>query len=139
MPMRLLVVLLLACQPTFAGAAAPQATRLDGAWRLASGEFVNPEGEVVDYASLKLTGTKVLGDGHFAFTTISDGSFWAGGSGTYADDGATYSETPLMASYPLTEGGRYDFRYTLDGDTWTLERWENGRRVEKETWQRVGR
>lgn len=44
-----------------------------------------------------------------------------------------------MASYPLEGGGRYEFRYTLEGDVWTLERWEGGRRVEREVWKRVGR
>ena len=41
-----------------------------------------------------------------------------------------------MASYPL-EGGSYEFRYTLEGDVWTLERWQGGRRVEREVWRRV--
>ena len=96
------------------------------------------KGGVVNYASRKLAGTKVLADGHFAFTTTtSDGKFWAGGAGTYAGDAARYVETPLMASYPLENGGSYEFRCTLQGDVWTLERWQNGRRVEREVWQRV--
>lgn len=110
---------------------------LHGAWQLQSGEFVNAEGEQVDYASKKLAGTKLLADGRFAFTTTSDGKFWAGGSGTYRSEGGRYLETPLMASYPLEGGGTYEFRYTLQGDTWTLERWEGERRVEREVWKRA--
>ena len=118
--------------------AAPAAdTRLDGAWQLQSGEFVNPEGTVVDYASLKLAGSKLLVDGRFAFTTTSDGKFWAGGSGRWQAEAGAYVETPLMASYPLENGGSYTFRYTLEGDVWTLERWEGERRVEREVWKRA--
>ena len=120
-------------------ATASDAPALQGAWQLQSGEFINKEGAVVDYASQKLSGTKLLADGRFAFTTTSDGKFWAGGSGTYRADAGRYVETPLMASYPLENGGSYEFRYTLQGDVWTLERWDGERRVEREVWQRVPR
>lgn len=122
-----------------ATAAASEAPALQGAWQLQSGEFINKEGAAVDYASQKLSGTKLLADGRFAFTTTSDGKFWAGGSGTYTAEGGRYVETPLMASYPLENGGSYEFRYTLQGDVWTLERWDGERRVEREVWQRVTR
>lgn len=110
---------------------------LQGAWQLQSGEFISAEGARVDYASLKLAGTKLLVDGRFAFTTTRDGTFWAGGSGTYRSEGGHYLESPLMASYPLEGGGTYTFRYTLEGDIWTLERWEGGRRLEREVWKRA--
>ncbi|MGE8279750.1 MAG: hypothetical protein ACN6O2_04875 [Stenotrophomonas sp.] len=110
---------------------------LQGAWQLQSGESVDPHGAVVDYTSQKLAGSKVLADGRFAFTTTRDGAFWAGGSGTYRSEAGQYVETPLMASYPLEKGGSYTFRYTLEGDLWTLERWQGERRVEREVWQRV--
>lgn len=122
----------LACLPAAAS------TALDGAWRLEAGEFVDGEGRLVDYASLKLQGLKVIGNGHFAFTTTQDGRFWAGGSGSFVADAERYVETPTMASYPLHGDGSYRFTYTLEGDTWTLERHEDGRRVEREVWRRVG-
>lgn len=118
-------------------ASAHGAEGLQGVWQLQSGEFINPEGKVVDYASQKLAGTKILADGRFAFTTTSDGKFWAGGSGTYRSADGQYVETPLMASYPLENGGSYSFRYTLEGDVWTLERWDGERRVEREVWKRA--
>lgn len=118
-------------------AQASDATGLQGAWQLQAGEFVDKDGAVVDYTSRKLAGTKLLVDGRFAFTTTSDGKFWAGGSGTWRAEGGRYTETPLMASYPLEDGGSYEFRYTLDGDTWTLERWHGERRVEREVWRRA--
>ena len=135
MSVRLFLAVLL-CAGVADHAFAADVSRQQGAWRLQSGEFIDGRGGVVDYASRKLAGTKVLADGHFAFTTTSDGAFWAGGSGTYEGDAARYVETPLMASYPL-EGGSYEFRYTLEGDVWTLERWQGGRRVEREVWRRV--
>jgi len=132
-----LLLALSSCMGLAGAAIAADVSRLQGAWRLQAGEFIDGDGAVVDYASRTLAGTKVLADGHFAFTTTSDGAFWAGGSGTYDGDAARYVETPLMASYPLESGGSYEFRYTLEGDTWTLERWQDGRRVEREVWQRV--
>ncbi len=120
-----------------AWAASANDARLDGAWELQSGESINAEGAVVDYASLKLAGTKLLADGRFAFTTTRAGTFWAGGSGRWQAEAGQYVETPLMASYPLENGGTYTFRYTLEGDVWTLERWEGRRRVEREVWKRA--
>lgn len=120
-------------------AAGPSVPALAGAWQLQSGEYLGPEGVMVDYASQQLAATKVLGDGHFAFTTTSNGTFWAGGAGTYVADADSYTETPAMASYPLEGTGQYRFRYTLQGDTWTLERWEGERRVEREVWRRARR
>ncbi|WP_296246947.1 hypothetical protein [uncultured Stenotrophomonas sp.] len=131
------VVLMLGAAGAAGAAGAHGAEGLQGAWQLQSGEFINPEGKVVDYASQKLAGTKILADGRFAFTTTSDGKFWAGGSGTYRSADGHYVETPLMASYPLENGGSYSFRYTLEGDVWTLERWDGERRVEREVWKRA--
>lgn len=113
------------------------ASPLDGAWRLESGSYIDAEGQEKDYGNLKLQGTKLLVDGHFSFTTTQDGRFWAGGSGSFTTDAGDYIETPRMASYPVVEGGSYRFRYTLEGDTWTLERHEAGKRVEREVWRRV--
>lgn len=110
---------------------------LDGAWHLDSGTYVDAAGQEKDYGSLKLRGTKLLSDGHFSFATAQDGRFWAGGSGTFTADGETYVETPRIASYPVVDGGSYRFRYTLEGDTWTLERYEDGKRVEREVWRRI--
>jgi hypothetical protein len=110
---------------------------LDGAWRLESGRYVDADGQEKDYGSLNLQGTKLLVDGHFSFTTAQDGRFWAGGSGTFTADAETYVETPGVASYPVVAGGSYRFRYTLEGDRWTLERYEDGKRVEREVWRRV--
>ncbi len=112
-------------------------TPLDGAWQLESGEYIGADGARIDYTSAGINGTKVLGEGHFAFTTTKAGTFWAGGAGIYSADGRHYAETPQMASYPTVDGGTYRFTYTLEGDRWTLERHEDGRRVEREVWRRA--
>ncbi len=53
-------------------------------------------------------------------------------------DGGRYIETPTMASYPLENDGSYRFDYTLDADTWTLERRDAaGTVVEREVWRRA--
>jgi hypothetical protein len=41
--------------------------------------------------------------------------------------------------FPLIEGGKDRFSYVLDGDTWSLERHENGKSVVLEVWQRMDR
>lgn len=131
-PFRLLLAMFaLVIGPAFA------ASPLDGAWQLESGAFTDAQGHEKDYVSLKLQGIKLVADGHFSFTATQDGRFWAGGSGTFTADADTYVETPRMASYPLVEGGSYRFRYTLEGDTWKLERYEDGKRVEREVWRRA--
>lgn len=138
LPLRCLALLLLGSVATLACASQGNATQdLEGAWELVSGEYVDAQGQAVDYASTRLEGMKVIQDGHFAFTTTQAGRFWAGGAGTFEADGSHYVETPGMASYPLVEGGRYRFSYVLEGDRWTLERHEDGKRVEREVWRRV--
>lgn len=134
-----LCALLLATVPALVSAAPPEASThgLEGAWRLVAGEYLDAQGRQVDYASQQLEGIKVIGDGHFAFTTTQAGRFWAGGAGTFTADGTQYTEAPRMASYPLAEGGQYRFSYVLEGDTWTLERHDGGKRVEREVWHRV--
>lgn len=118
--------------------AAVAADGLDGAWRLQSGEYVDGEGKRVDYAAMKLQGLKVLDAGSFSFTTTGDGKFWAAGAGRYVAEDGRYTETPTMASYPLEGDGSYRFDYTLDADTWTLERRDAaGTVVEREVWRRV--
>ncbi|MBD9468664.1 hypothetical protein [Pseudoxanthomonas sp. PXM01] len=128
---------LIAATACLSSGTALAASPLDGAWQLESGSYLDNEGREQDYGSLKLRGTKLLADGHFSFTTAQDGRFWAGGSGSFTADAETYVETPRMASYPVVDGGSYRFSYTLEGDTWTLERFEDGKRVEREVWRRA--
>jgi hypothetical protein len=61
----------------------------------------------------------------------------AGGSGTLTTGAGTCAGTPRMASCPVIEGGSYRVRHTLEGDIWSLERPEDGNRVEREVCRRV--
>jgi hypothetical protein len=137
-PLRYAYTLLLAL-PILASAtpATTPARQLEGAWRLVSGEFIDEQGQPTDYIAQHVEGIKVIDDGNFAFAITQAGKFWAGGGGTCETDGSNYVESPAMTSFPLIEGGKYRFTYVLDGDTWTLERHQDGKRVELEVWQRV--
>jgi hypothetical protein len=141
-PIRLACTLLLTALPALASAtpvptASAPAQQLEGAWRLVSGEFIVEQGQRTDYIAQHVEGIKVIDDGNFAFAITQAGKFWAGGGGTCETDGSNYVESPAMTSFPLIEGGKYRFTYVLDGDTWTLERHQDGKRVELEVWQRV--
>lgn len=110
---------------------------LEGAWELQGGEYVAEDGQTKRYADQKLHGQKVLADGRFSFTMRSGDKFWAGGAGRYAAEGGQYTETLTHHSFTLENGGVYAFRYRVEGDVWHLERWKDGKRVEREEWKRV--
>ncbi|NTS77758.1 hypothetical protein HR060_12910 [Catenovulum sp. SM1970] len=117
------------------------ASDLTGSWTLMSGEYIDGQGQVTNYQKKKLAATKVLSDGNFSFITVSHQgekpSFWAAGAGSYTAKNGIYTETPEKASYPLEDGGVYKFQYKVEGDTWTKERFRDGKRVELEVWKRL--
>jgi len=110
-----------------------------GTWQLKSGEYINHQGELIDYKTLGLEAQKVLSEKDFSFVTVENGKFWAAGTGSYEYTGEYYTETPLYASYTLPNKEAYKFKYTLEGDLWINERWEKNQRVEYEIWQRVSK
>ncbi|KPC52769.1 hypothetical protein [Amantichitinum ursilacus] len=115
-----------------------QASDLNGAWRLLSGEFVEENGLVTHYDEAGVSSIKLLIDGHFSFTSSSTGGFYGCATGRYeVRDGGEYIESPLLAYNPSMLERQFAFKARLDGDTWINERWENGLRVELETWQRI--
>ena len=126
-----LLVLFLTPQTAFAES-------LQGSWKLLSGEYVNAEGKVVEYDSLKLNAIKVLSDSHFSFVSMSERNFWASGAGTYMAIDGWYIETPTLNSFNSDPTKQYKFQYTLNENVWTLERWHDGTRVEFEVWQKTG-
>lgn len=112
------------------------AAELPGNWKLISGEFIDESGATVAYKSLKLNAIKVLTDTHFSFVTESGGKFWAAGAGKYTSVNDWYIENPNLSSFNAPANKLYKFRYKIEKDTWILERWESGNRVEFEVWQR---
>jgi hypothetical protein len=110
---------------------------LAGAWELVSGSYVGEGNAVVNYDDAEVKSLKVLSGNRFSFTTTAKGAFYAAGSGEYLAKDGLYVEIPSLASVPEMVGRRYEFRYRLDGDTWTNERWQDGVRMELEVWKKV--
>ncbi|KAF0813494.1 hypothetical protein IGB42_01845 [Andreprevotia sp. IGB-42] len=108
----------------------------DGAWQLVTGECID-DGHLLDYDTLDIKSRKVLADGHFTFISYQKGAFWSAGSGRFRVDGAVYTESPDMGTYPPAGFRDYVFKARLDGNDWHNERWEDGVRVEYELWQRI--
>lgn len=120
----------------FAGLTA-QAGDLEGVWKLTSGEYVNGEGELVNYQSVDLKSLKLISETHFSFTSMKGDEFWASGSGTYVFSDGKYSETLQHNSFGEKPGKVYSFNSKVEGDYWYNSRWEGDKRVEYEVWQRV--
>jgi len=111
---------------------------LEGAWQLVSGEYVNHQGELVNYKDLRLNAIKVIAGGHFSFVTKSGDKFWSSGAGTFRATETEYTEMPIHTSYQLAKGTEYVFQYQIEGNTLTSKRIENGKQVELEVWKRIG-
>lgn len=113
------------------------ANELPGVWQLVSGEYVDGNGELVQYRSIGLKSLKVVSATHFSFTSMKGGEFWASGSGTYELGNGTYAEKLLYNSFGEKPGTVFSFDTRLEGDVWYNSRWEDGKRVEYEVWRRV--
>ena len=110
---------------------------LQGVWELVEGEYINHEGKLIQYKDLGLKSTKIISGKHFSFVTMSGEKFWSSGSGTFRTDAKQYIENPIYNSFSSPKGKEYVFRYQVENNIWLNSRWENGVRVEFETWRRV--
>lgn len=108
-----------------------------GTWQLVSGEYVNDNNVLVDYADADMNSIKVLSDKHYSFISMSGEKFWAAGAGNYQFDQKTYTETPIHTSYALAQGSQYAFQYQMVGEFWHNSRWKDGKRVEYEIWRKL--
>jgi hypothetical protein len=108
-----------------------------GTWQLVSGEYINGENKIVDYADADINSIKVLSVNHYSFISMSGDKFWAAGAGNYQFDAKMYSEIPIHTSYNITEGSQYTFQYQLINEFWHNSRWEKGKRVEYEIWRKL--
>jgi hypothetical protein len=108
-----------------------------GTWMLISGEYIDSKGYLKSYDELNLSSLKVISNTHFSFVTMSGDKFWSSGAGTFTYTNNEYIESPLYTSFNSPLGKKYIFKYELESDKWFSARWENGKRVEYEVWQRV--
>jgi hypothetical protein len=109
---------------------------LEGRWQLLTGQ-VDESGQQLDYDHVNMQGVKIISGNHFSFISHKDGKFYAAAAGTINIQQQAYSETPQFASYAPMIGETYRFTFRLDGDLWHNERFEDGKLVERETWQRL--
>ncbi|AWB66080.1 hypothetical protein C2869_06330 [Saccharobesus litoralis] len=113
------------------------ANPFSGTWKLVAGEYINHEGVLVNYQDLNLSSIKVITNRYFSFVSMSGDKFWSSGTGKFSYTNDEYIEVPIYTSYKTASGKTYTFSYQLLGDIWHNARWENGLRVEYETWQRI--
>jgi len=108
-----------------------------GSWQLVSGEYINEQNKLIDYADKEMSAIKVLSASHFSFISKSGEKFWAASAGSYQFDGKTYKEKPIHTSYALEKDSQYTFQYQMIGDFWHNSRWKGGKRVEYEIWRKL--
>lgn len=108
-----------------------------GTWQLEQGEYLNAEGQLVQYSTLGIKSQKVINESHFSFVSTANGKFWAAGSGLYRVEQNQYFETLDFASFPLEHNGTYPFQFKMDGNLWHNERFKDGKRVEYEVWRKL--
>lgn len=125
-----LLLILFACPAAAAGT-------LEGAWELVAGEYVNEQGELVDYHSIQLHSLKVIAGSHFSFTSMRGEKFWASGTGTYALVGGKYIETLQHNSFGEKAGATFTFDTKVEDKYWFNARWEGDKRIEYEVWRKV--
>lgn len=128
--------------------------RLQGAWRLQQGKYLDDKGVWQDYAALHLQAIKVIADGYFSFTTVKQPpsksgiaaelaptEFWAAGSGQYKLTDTQYTEYLSLNSFGAKHGQAFSFEYTLEqqGDKTLMhtKRIEKGQLKEVEVWQKL--
>lgn len=110
---------------------------LKGVWKLKSGEYINGEGDLISYQSLNMQSLKIISDTHFSFTSMKGDTFWASGTGSYEFEDGKYVEKLQLNSFGEKPGAIFAFDARVEGEYWYNTRWEDGKRVEYEVWQKV--
>ncbi|WP_088330939.1 hypothetical protein [Lacimicrobium sp. SS2-24] len=114
-----------------------RADGIAGLWSLVSGEYVDTEGELINYNRIGMKSIKVITDKHFSFTSMKGDAFWASATGTYEFTQGTYAETVGYNSFNVSPGSVFSFTSRIEGDFWYNARWEGEKRVEYEVWKRL--
>ncbi|WP_448212149.1 hypothetical protein [Colwellia sp. MEBiC06753] len=111
--------------------------KLVGSWKLLSGEYIDHRGQVINYQQQQLQSIKVFSTSHFSFTSMKGDKFWASGTGTYQLHNNQYVETLKLNSFNEQEGTSFRFTAEFIDDRWYNSRWQDGKRVEYEVWQKI--
>lgn len=109
----------------------------EGVWILVKGEYINHNNKLVDYSELNLKSQKIIHGNHFSFVTMTGDKFWSSGAGLFEFDDNEYRETPTLNSFSSPKDKQYVFQYKIVDNKWYNSRYENGKRVEFEVWQRL--
>ena len=117
--------------------AAASTKDLQGVWQLVSGEYLNGEGKLISYKSLDMRSLKIISESHFSFTSMKGDTFWASGTGSYKLEDGKYVEELQYNSFGESPGAVFSFETKIEDEYWYNSRWEDGKRVEYEVWQRV--
>ncbi|WGL15122.1 hypothetical protein PVT68_10065 [Microbulbifer bruguierae] len=113
------------------------AQSLVGVWELDSGEYIDGDGQLVDYSGLGFKSLKIISNSHFSFTSMKGDKFWASGSGTYKVKDGKYTEKLKFNSFGEESGSEFVFDVKIENQYWHNSRWKDGVRVEYEVWRRV--
>lgn len=132
-----LIARIVMCFCLLSGYSSAIANPLQGAWKLISGEYIDAQGQTISYVASDMQAIKVLSEQHFSFTSLKGEQFWASATGTYQFTDGQYVESLVLNSFGEKAGSQYAFAAKIEGDTWYNSRWQDGKRVEYEVWQRL--
>jgi hypothetical protein len=120
------------------GALATPGQDLVGTWEFVSAKTTHSDGTVVEHSSLDLRSSKILNSDYFCVVTRNaDGSFRHVNLGPYRVEGNLYTETLEYSTYNRWIGSSPVYKFTLEGDLWTIRTTGGRDVVREEVWRRV--
>ena len=120
------------------GALASPGQDLVGTWEFVSAKTTRSDGTVVDYSILDLRSNKILSSDYFCVVTRNaDGSFRHATLGPYRVEGNLYVETLEYSTNTGWIGSRPEYKFTLEGDLWTIRTTGDREEIREEVWRRV--
>ena len=120
------------------GALAAPGHDLVGTWEFVSAKTTHSDGTVVEYSTLDLVSDKILNSDYFCVVTRNaDGSFRHVNLGPYRVEGNLYTETLEYSTNSRWIGSRPVYKFTLEGDLWTIITTGSREVIREEVWRRV--
>jgi hypothetical protein len=120
------------------GTLASQGQDLVGTWEFVSAKTTRSDGTVAEYSNLDLRSNKILNSDYFCVVTRNaDGSFRHATLGPYRVEGNLYVEILEYSTNTDWIGSRPEYRFTLEGDLWTIRTTGDREEIREEVWRRV--